>query len=106
MYIDVGSFFKMEPYRTGMRCSVKFCPSKYSLKNKSFFSYPKEAKRLEEWMANCQTSHLAETISKKNSYRVCSDHFENKMFLNRTTKNRLVHNAVPTLFRCELCFNQ
>lgn len=88
----------MESTKTGMRCSVKFCQSKASFRNKSFFSYPKEPNRLKVWITNCDTNHLAEALLKSNNYRVCADHFEETMFLNSTTKNRLVHDAVPRLF--------
>ncbi|XP_050529256.1 THAP domain-containing protein 3-like [Daktulosphaira vitifoliae] len=96
----------MSHYPTGMRCSVKYCSSRCSYKDKSFFSYPKESNRLKLWLANCQTNHLAEALSKKKNLIVCADHFEDKMFLNRTTKNRLVHDAVPTLFSDNIIFQR
>jgi len=37
-------------------------------------------------------------LNKKNNFKVCTEHFENKMFLNATTKTRLVCNAIPTKF--------
>ena len=33
-----------------------------------------------------------------NGYRLCSNHFEESQFLGPLAKNRLVWNAVPTLF--------
>ena len=30
-------------------------------------------------------------------YTVCANHFEDRQFMNPTQKNRLIHNAVPTL---------
>ena len=30
-------------------------------------------------------------------YRVCSNHFEDSQFMNISTKNKLIHTAVPTL---------
>ena len=32
------------------------------------------------------------------TYVLCSDHFEDNQFMNAAVKNRLIHNAVPTLF--------
>jgi len=50
-------------------------------------------------MDNVQLSHLKDvdmvTLNKK--YKLCSLHFENSMFQNKL-KNRLVSNAIPTLF--------
>ncbi|XP_050521817.1 THAP domain-containing protein 3-like [Daktulosphaira vitifoliae] len=89
-----------------MRCSVKFCPSTYSFKDKSFFSYPKENDCLKLWMNNCQTNHLAETLSKKNNLVVCADHFEDKMFSKKTTNIWLVHDAVPTIFSDNIIFQR
>lgn len=31
-------------------------------------------------------------------YRVCGDHFEDKMFMNVNARNSLIHSAVPTVF--------
>lgn len=55
-------------------------------------------------MESCQTFHLfkKDPIVLQKSYRVCSVHFEDKMFLNPTTKNRLTISAVPTLFSGEI----
>jgi len=87
----------MDSKKTGMRCSVQFCKSKASTRNISFFQYPKDD-RLALWTKNCGTENLTEELSKKNSYKVCGDHFVDSMFLNSTTKNRLVFNAIPTIF--------
>lgn len=94
----------MASKKTGMRCSVKFCDNKASSQNLSFFSYPKDKDRLTIWTKNCETEHLADALTKSNNYRVCAAHFDSKMFLNPTTKSRLVFNAVPTLFSGKLYF--
>lgn len=83
--------------KTGMRCSVQFCKNKACTRNVSLFQYPKDD-RLELWIKNCGTENLTKELSRKNSYKVCGDHFEDSMFLNSTTKNRLVFNAIPTIF--------
>jgi len=88
---------KMDSKKTGMRCSVKFCKSKASSGNVSFFRYPNDD-RLALWIKNCCTENLTEKLSTKNSYKVCGNHFEDSMFLNSTTKNRLVFNAIPSIF--------
>jgi len=87
----------MNSKKTGMRCSVQFCKSKASTRNVSFFQYPKDD-RLALWIKNCGTENLTEELSKKNSYKVCGEHFVDSMFLNSTTKNRLVFNAIPSEF--------
>lgn len=80
-----------------MRCSVPFCKTKASSRNASLFKYPTD-ERLAVWIENCQTQHLAEALSTKNNFKVCGEHFENNMFLNSVTKNRIVFNAIPTKF--------
>lgn len=95
----------MSVKKTGTRCSVKFCNNRASSQNMSFFSYPKENDRRLVWMQNCDTGHLADALAKKNSYKVCGEHFVSKMFLNPLAKNRLVFNAIPTLFSGEYTFN-
>ncbi|XP_050056293.1 uncharacterized protein LOC126549916 isoform X2 [Aphis gossypii] len=57
-----------------------------------------DAERRELWMINCKTEYLADKLTRPNSYRVCEIHFENRMFLNRNTRTRLIYNAVPTIF--------
>lgn len=57
-------------------------------------------------MEKCQTEHLLKkdaTILYKN-YRVCGVHFEDKMFLNPNSRNRLTMNAVPTIFSGKILF--
>jgi len=62
--------------------------------------------RCKQWMEKCQTEHLLKkdaTILYKN-YRVCGVHFEDKMFLNPNSRNRLTMNAVPTIFSGKILF--
>lgn len=83
-------------------CTVKYCHNwQYTGGKLSFFSYPKDADRRELWTRNCKTEYLADKLTRPNSYRVCEIHFENSMFLNRNTRNRLIYNAVPTIFNCK-----
>ena len=41
-------------------------------------------------------SYSTEKLSKQ--YTVCANHFEDNQFMNPAMKNRLFHNAVPTIF--------
>jgi len=66
-----------------------------------FFSYPNDDDRRAVWMANCGTQHLADKISMAKSYRVCGSHFQDRMFLNTSTRSKLTQNAVPTIFKCK-----
>jgi len=57
-------------------------------------------------MEKCNTENLLEkdpAILHKN-YRVCGAHFEESMFLNPSSKNRLTINAVPTIFCGKILF--
>ncbi|XP_025419052.1 52 kDa repressor of the inhibitor of the protein kinase-like isoform X2 [Sipha flava] len=86
-----------------MRCSVRFCNRKTSDKDLSFFNYPADVERRALWIKACETQRKVSFNPKyQNSFRVCGDHFEKHMFLNQITKNRLVFNAVPTLFNDEI----
>lgn len=83
-----------------MRCSVPYCRSQASTRGDiRFFQYPKpNDDLLGLWIKNCNTEHLTEKLLKKNNLKVCSNHFTDSMFLNSTTKKRLVWNAIPTVF--------
>ena len=41
-------------------------------------------------------SHSTEKLNQQ--YIVCANHFEDSQFMNPAMKNRLIHNAVPTIF--------
>lgn len=93
----------MGPTKYGKKCSVRYCQNyQYCTSKLSFFSYPKDAERRKLWMINCKTEYLADKLTRQNSYRVCGTHFENSMFSNINTRNRLNYNAVPTIFNCKL----
>lgn len=49
------------------------------------------------WIAN-YIPELADKNIQVKDVRICQEHFENKMFLNVQTKNRLTDNVVLTLF--------
>lgn len=56
--------------------------------------------RCKQWVVNCRTANLNQkTFAELTAnYQVCGEHFEDRMFMNSTTRKSLVHNAVPTLF--------
>lgn len=55
--------------------------------------------RAQQWMTSCRREDLAQKTPFQlyNNYRVCADHFEERMFTNEL-KERLLPSAVPTLF--------
>ncbi|KAK5644404.1 hypothetical protein RI129_005704 [Pyrocoelia pectoralis] len=50
------------------------------------------------WLMACGRADLLPKIKNLGSYRLCSLHFENKMFTNIVYKNRLLPTATPTKF--------
>lgn len=83
-----------------MLCSVKNCNNRYSNSNiLSFFGYPRTREILDIWIENCKIQHLIEPHRKISiNLRVCGIHFEDCMFVNAKKKNRLIPEAIPTLF--------
>ena len=56
--------------------------------------------RCKKWVVNCRLRSLDGLPAEKlhQNYRLCGQHFEDSMFMNPQIKNRLRHDAVPTLF--------
>lgn len=56
--------------------------------------------RSKKWVVSCRTANLDKrTVAELcANYAVCGEHFEDRMFMNVSTRNSLVHNAVPTIF--------
>lgn len=56
--------------------------------------------RCKKWVINSRRGDLdhlsAEQLNR--NYRLCSNHFEESQFMNKIQKNRLIWNAIPTLF--------
>lgn len=50
-------------------------------------------------LASNREDLLNKLESLNQSHRLCSMHFEEKMYMNKECK-RLLHNAIPTLFAC------
>lgn len=66
----------------------------------SFFRFPVKQERCQQWVQNTRRHDLLHRTAAYLSHncRLCSDHFELSQFNNKQTKNRLVWDAVPTLF--------
>jgi len=56
------------------------------------------------WIENC-IPELADKNIQVKDVRICQEHFENKMFLNVITKNRLTGIVIPTLFNGKKIFD-
>jgi hypothetical protein len=56
--------------------------------------------RCKQWVVNCKTANLDQKTPAqlRANCVVCGEHFEDRMFMNASVRNKLVHNAVPTLF--------
>jgi len=55
--------------------------------------------RCKKWVVNCRLKSLEHMpVLKLHQRLLCGEHFEDCMFLNPNMKNRLRHDAVPTLF--------
>ncbi|KAK7497539.1 hypothetical protein BaRGS_00011179 [Batillaria attramentaria] len=90
--------------RGGDFCSAIGCSNarrKQSCKGKSFFRFPKDDETCRKWVQNSRRQDLlnipTSTLHAR-KYLFCSDHFEDKQFLRPTMKDRLVWNAIPTIF--------
>lgn len=83
------------------RCCAPTCAnSSDNTSGVSFFRFPKDEERCKKWVANCGRLDLQDKPAEKlfANYRLCSAHFQKASF-SSTYRNRLVWNAVPTLFK-------
>ena len=65
----------------------------------SMFRFPKDEERYRKWVQNTRRDDIRNLPSKKlYNLELCSNHFEDSQFMNKETKNKLIWNAVPTLF--------
>ncbi|XP_026829979.1 uncharacterized protein LOC105276581 isoform X2 [Ooceraea biroi] len=80
------------------KCSVKRCKNTTANSNCRFFRFPKDNARAKQWVTACNREDLvlktAEYLYAIN--RICSDHFEDRMYAN-DLKSRLLPSARPTL---------
>ncbi|CAB4025751.1 52 kDa repressor of the inhibitor of the kinase-like [Paramuricea clavata] len=92
---------KLKPGGTRVYCSACNCSnSKGSRPELSFFRFPSDPKRSKEWVVSCRREDL---LIKTSEYlyancRLCSEHFEDCMFVNPSRKNRLNNTARPSIF--------
>ncbi|XP_077514286.1 uncharacterized protein LOC144125084 isoform X3 [Amblyomma americanum] len=81
------------------RCIVLNCPSIGERRQIRYFRLPADEQRRNQWLANCDRldlrSHSAMSLHNK---LLCQLHFRDSQFMNVHTYNRLIWNAVPTLF--------
>ncbi|CAB3997363.1 transposable element P transposase isoform X1 [Paramuricea clavata] len=95
---------KLKPGGTRVHCSACNCSnSKGSHPNLSFFRFPSDTKRSKEWVVACRREDL---LNKTPKYlyancKLCSEHFEDCMFVNPTIKNRLNDKAKPSIFNVQ-----
>ncbi|KAK5645213.1 hypothetical protein RI129_006513 [Pyrocoelia pectoralis] len=82
----------------GVVCAAKNCVNKTYNSEMRFFNFPKDEGRAWTWLMACGRADLLPKIKNLGSYRLCSLHFENKMFTNIVYKNRLLPTATPTKF--------
>lgn len=85
---------------SGSVCQAVNCDNREFNNKISYFRFPKDKDRCLKWVANCKGEHLYKLTTEQlnKSMRLCSEHFEDSQFNNPARKNRLVWNAVPTLF--------
>ncbi|CAH1114895.1 unnamed protein product [Psylliodes chrysocephalus] len=82
--------------KTVHQCCVCHKSSRHEKRTLSFFRFPKDEKRFAEWKAVLQLEKFASFSAKYcyEHFRICSNHFEDKMFAGMG-KNRLKKDAVP-----------
>ncbi|KAK7469742.1 hypothetical protein BaRGS_00036224 [Batillaria attramentaria] len=75
--------------------------NKISCEGKSFFKFPKDEERCKKWVQYARRQDLMNkppSSLHSRGYLLCSDHFEENQFLRPAERDRLVWNAVPTIF--------
>ncbi len=84
-------------------CAAVNCKDKCKKGGQSFFRFPREPERCERWKIYCKKDDLKDKTAEYcyMNLRMCAKHFENTMFSSEDKKNRLKHDAYPTLFDME-----
>ncbi|CAH1104210.1 unnamed protein product, partial [Psylliodes chrysocephalus] len=92
----------MDIYKKGRSiCAAKNCKNAYSNCSYGFFCFPSDESRAERWaIAAGREDLISSRATLHISHRLCGAHFEKKMFTFNETRNRLLAQAVPTLFPC------
>ncbi|XP_023312935.1 52 kDa repressor of the inhibitor of the protein kinase-like [Anoplophora glabripennis] len=96
----------MPKSKTIRKCIVENCFNTSS--DLTLFRLPKDDERCSIWLKNCNRLNLAHFSSEHlyRSYRVCSSHFDAKMFagtFSDIAKNKLKKNAIPTIMPRHSC---
>ena len=64
------------------------------------FKFPKDEERCRKWVQNTRRDDLRKVpLNKLYNLELCSIHFEDSQFRNKEKRNRLMPNAIPTLFQ-------
>ncbi|XP_030762546.1 uncharacterized protein LOC115887295 [Sitophilus oryzae] len=80
-------------------CAAVGCTNNYGNNSKySLFIFPRDEKRAKMWAIAAGRNDLLESVHKLFKKRLCSAHFEERMYKNER-RNRLSDTAVPTIFR-------
>ncbi|XP_037510777.1 uncharacterized protein LOC119387453 [Rhipicephalus sanguineus] len=81
------------------KCIAPGCPSIGERRRVRYFRLPSDQQRRNQWLANCDRQDL-KGHSEKSLYTkvMCQLHFHDSQFMNAHTYQRLIWNAVPTLF--------
>ncbi|GAB1861635.1 THAP-type domain-containing protein [Camponotus japonicus] len=88
------------------KCAAQNCLNN-NCDNITFFHFPKDKERAIIWAQAAMRNDLVSKAEKLygSSYRLCAAHFEKNHFLN-DLKNRLMPNAIPTIFQSAVQLNQ
>lgn len=83
-------------------CSAPDCTNfRGKVENLSFFKFPKDLERCRIWIKNSAREDLFKrdiTTLYDSGLCLCAEHFDVSMFMNPEHRNKLVSNAVPTIF--------
>ena len=83
----------------GSYCAAINCHNARKNCNLSMFCFPRDEERCRKWVQNTRHEDLRGVTTRKlYNYQLCSKHFEESQFMNKETQNKLVWNAIPTLF--------
>ncbi|KAH9370454.1 hypothetical protein HPB48_000300 [Haemaphysalis longicornis] len=81
------------------RCITPGCPSLKERRKVRFFRLPADEQRRNQWLSNCGREDLRCQPGKVLCTKtLCQLHFHDSQFMNTNTYQRLIWNAVPTLF--------
>ena len=83
----------------GTYCAAVGCHNARGNCKLSMFRFPKDEERCQKWVQNTRRDDIRSIpLQKLYHFELCSNHFEDSQFTNKDKRNRLIRNAVPTLF--------